>query len=66
LVDEFATTLGTVHALVDCIAALSGADARSLQEPSPTAQFQALIAELDRTLDFFRLQPRRTIREGAA
>ena len=65
LVDEFATTLTSVHALVDRIAAVSGADARSLQEPSPSAQLQALIAELDRTMDFFRLEPRHTIREGA-
>jgi len=50
LVDEFATTLGKVHALVDRIVAGN--------------QELALVEELDRTMEFFRLQPRRTIREG--
>jgi len=49
LVDEFAATLGKVHALVDRIVA--GEEDR------------ALVEDLDRTMEFFRLEPRRTIRE---
>jgi len=49
LVDEFATTLGNVHALVDRIVA-GDVD-------------RALVEELDRTMEFFRLVPRHTIRE---
>ena len=50
LVDEFATTLGTVHALVDRLVAAPGEGSE-----------RAIVEELDRTLDFFRLEPRRTI-----
>jgi len=53
LVDEFATTLGKVHVLVDRIVA-TGDEARR----------QPLVEELDRTMEFFRLEPRRTIRDG--
>jgi methyl-accepting chemotaxis protein len=63
LVDKFATTLATVHGLVDRIAALTGAAAPALQSPSTAVQVQALIAELDRTMEFFRVEPRRMIRE---
>ena len=63
LAGEFATTLATVHALVDRVAVLTGADVRRLQDQSIAAQVQALVAEIDRTLEFFRLEPKRTIRE---
>ena len=60
LVDEFATTLGKVHALVDRTAAV----ARGAHDQTSAAQLQRLIGDLDRTMAFFRLEPRRTIREG--
>src|SRR5438046_2777166 len=59
LVDEFATPLGKVHALVDRTAAV----ARGAYSPSTHEQLRALVQELDRTMEFFRLEPRRTIRE---
>jgi len=49
LVEEFATTLGKVHALVDRIVA--------------GERGGALVEEIDRTMEFFRLEPRRTIGE---
>jgi methyl-accepting chemotaxis protein len=57
LIDEFATTLARVHELVDRIAAQT----RSTYDQTPLA---AVVEELDRTMEFFRLEPRRTIREG--
>jgi methyl-accepting chemotaxis protein len=62
LVDEFAITLTKVHALVDRAVGLLAASAHPPDEP-PTAQFQALVTELDQTMEFFQLEPRRTIRE---
>src|SRR2546428_804642 len=53
--DEFATALGKVHALVDRVVAAS-----------PEGAERALALELDRTMEFFRLEPRRTIRERNA
>jgi hypothetical protein len=35
---------------------------RPTDEPQ-TVQFRALVSELDQTMEFFRLEPRRTIRE---
>ena len=64
LVDGFATTLANVHALVDRMAALTGGEAGALRDQSTAAQLQPLIAELDRTMEFFRLKPRRTLRES--
>ena len=64
LVDEFATTLSTVHALVDRIAALTGAEAGAARDPSTGTQMRALVAELGQTMEFFRLEPRRTLRES--
>lgn len=64
LVDEFATTLSTVHNLVDRMAALVEAQGPAPHDQTTAAQLQALIAELDRTMEFFRLEPRRTLREG--
>jgi methyl-accepting chemotaxis protein len=63
LVDIFATTLATVHALVDRIAALTSVETGKPQDQATALQLQALITELDRTMEFFRLEPRRTIRE---
>jgi len=60
LVDEFASTLAEVHALVDRTAAV----ARGAHDPTSAAQLQRLVGDLDRTMEFFRLEPRRTIREG--
>jgi methyl-accepting chemotaxis protein len=57
LIDEFATTLAKVHELVDRIAAQT----RTTYDQTPLA---AVVEELDRTMEFFRLEPRRTIREG--
>ncbi len=61
LVDEFSTTLATVHAMVDRLAAISTAES-----PSATraAEMTPIIAELDRTIEFFRLEPRRVLREN--
>jgi methyl-accepting chemotaxis protein len=64
LVDEFATTLSTVHALVDRMATLTNVAAGAPPDPSIAPQVQALVAELDQTMEFFRLEPRRTIRES--
>jgi len=64
LVDKFATTLAAVHAQVDRMAALTGVGAHAALEQSTVAQLQGLIAELDRTMEFFRLEPHRAIREN--
>ena len=53
--EEFAAALGKVHALVDRIVAAS-----------PEGTERALALELDRAMEFFRLEPRRTIRERNA
>jgi len=60
LVDEFATTLTKVHALVDRIAAQT---ARGAHAPDAPSEVPGLVRELDETMEFFRLEPRRTIRE---
>jgi len=62
LVDEFADVLSQVHALVDRLAALTPATAASPEDPR-AAQLGSLVGELDRTLEFFRLEPRHAIRE---
>src|SRR5215471_9272668 len=60
LVDEFAATLTRVHALVDRIVAqTSGGGTRPDQ--ASDAEIVALVRELDATMEFFRLEPRRTI-----
>jgi methyl-accepting chemotaxis protein len=61
LVDEFSTTLTTLHLLVDRIAGLVGDGSRPAA--SVAAEVQALVAELDRAMDFFRVGSRRTLRE---
>ena len=62
LVDEFATTLAKVHTLVDRVAGITATPTHTPDEQS-TKQFQALVKELDQAMDFFQLEPRRTIRE---
>lgn len=66
LVDEFSTTLAQVHALVDRIAARTAAGTRAPDDQSTGAELHTLVNELDRTVEFFRLEPRRTIRENGA
>src|SRR5919198_5783633 len=53
LVEEFASTLARVHALVDRTAAL----ARRPHDPAREAQLRALVGELDQAMEFFRLEP---------
>jgi len=57
LVERFAGTLARVHAMVDRLDAISAAP------ESPRADVHALVHELDETLDFFHLEPRRIVRE---
>jgi methyl-accepting chemotaxis protein len=59
LIDEFATTLAAVHGLVDRVHATTGAEGR---DPG----LHEIVVELDRTMEFFRLEPRRTVREDGA
>ena len=63
LIEEFATTLGRAHALVDRIAALTAAAAQGAHDQATEAQLRALVEELDQTMEFFRLEPPRTLRE---
>jgi methyl-accepting chemotaxis protein len=63
LVDEFATTLTTVHALVDRIVAHTASGAGTRHDQASESEIAALVRELDVTMEFFRLGPRRTIRE---
>ena len=63
LIEEFATTLGRAHALVDRIAALTAAAAQGAHDQATEAQLRALVEELDQTMEFFRLEPPRTVRE---
>jgi len=60
LVEEFASTLARVHALVDRTAAV----ARGARDQTSEAQLRGLVGDLDQAMAFFRLEPRRTIREG--
>jgi len=54
--------LTRVHALVDRIVAqTSGAGTR--HDQASDSEMVALVRELDATMEFFRLEPRRTIRE---
>jgi methyl-accepting chemotaxis protein len=63
LVDEVSTTLGTVHGLVDDIDRLTAAAAGRPLDAAQVAEIGALVRELDRAMEFFRLEPRRTISE---
>ena len=63
LVDEFGSTLTKVHALVDRIA---GHTAAAPGDRAIGSEVPGLVRELDQVMDFFRLEPRRTIREDGA
>jgi methyl-accepting chemotaxis protein len=63
LADEFATTLTRVHALVDRIVAQTAPGAGARHDQASESEIAALVRELDATMEFFRLEPRRTIRE---
>src|SRR5262245_61450075 len=63
LVDEFATTLTRVHTLVDQIVARTASVTGTPHDQASESQIAALVRELDATMEFFRLEPRRTIRE---
>jgi methyl-accepting chemotaxis protein len=63
LVDKFATTLTRVHALVDQIVAQTASGTGTRHDQASESQIAALVRELDATMEFFRLEPRRAIRE---
>jgi methyl-accepting chemotaxis protein len=63
LVDEFATTLTRVHALVDRIVAATSPGSGPPHDRASESEIAALVRELDATMEFFRLEPPRTIRE---
>jgi len=65
LVETFGTTLATIHGTTDRIDAI--VTAAHTAHPSPEeAELHALVEELDGRLDFFRLGPRRVIREDGS
>jgi methyl-accepting chemotaxis protein len=63
LVDTFATSLARVHTLADRIEAAAAEAAREAHDQSAEARLHQLAKELDQTMEFFRLEPRRVIRE---
>jgi methyl-accepting chemotaxis protein len=63
LVDEFVATLARVHALVDDIAAQTAPGVRPRYDVPPEDQLPGLVRDLDAAMDFFRLGPRRIVRE---
>lgn len=63
LVEEFSKTLARVHGLSDRIESAAGVAAEEAGDDSAEWRLYHLAAELDQTLEFFRLEPRRTIRE---
>jgi methyl-accepting chemotaxis protein len=66
LIEQFSETLARVHTLADSIEGAAAEAAREASDASAERRLHALAQELDRTLDFFRLSPRRTIRENDA
>jgi methyl-accepting chemotaxis protein len=66
LVDEFAGTLARVHALSDEVVALTERLASHPDDAEARARLHAGVRELDAALEFFRLAPRRTLRDGEA
>ena len=66
LVTEFSETLAKVHDLTDRIRALSERLAADPHDEPARALLLQLAGELDGTMEFFRLSPRRTIREEQA
>ena len=63
LVDEFASTLSAVHALVDRLITLVPPPAAGRDDLPDAAELRRVISELDQTLEFFRLAPTRTIED---
>jgi len=63
LVDEFASTLTTVHALVDRLVLLIPPPAHDAPEPANASELRRIITELDEKLEFFRTVPPRTIED---
>jgi methyl-accepting chemotaxis protein len=63
LVTEFGDTLAKVHDLTDRILALSQRLAADPHDEPARVLLLQLATELDGTMEFFRLAPRRTIRE---
>ncbi len=63
LADEFGGTLGEVRRLADRVVALVEQGAAGPPDERQRAQLRTLLADLDRALGFFRLAPRRVIRE---
>jgi methyl-accepting chemotaxis protein len=64
LVDAFAITLGKVHTLVDRIAAQTVPGPGTPHDQVAEPDLAGLVKELDQTMDFFRLEPRRIVREN--
>jgi methyl-accepting chemotaxis protein len=60
LVEEFGATLARVHTLADGVRSA----AADLPRDAGAGRLLELATELDRTLDFFRLTPRRIVREN--
>jgi len=65
LIERFAETLSRVHAMVDRLDTIATAAARNARDGSAERELHGLVRELDRTIDFFRLEPHRVIREDA-
>jgi len=66
LVERFTDTLARVHATVDRLDAIACAAAREAHDGSAEQEIHRLVRDLDGMMDFFRLEPRRVIRETAA
>jgi len=64
LVEEFSATLAGVHSLVDRIAELAETVARDPHDEPSRTRLRLLAHELDEAVEFFRLAPKRTIRDG--
>src|SRR5262245_34814396 len=63
LVERFAETLGHVHATVDRLDEIATAAAREAHDGATEREVHRLVRDLDHTIDFFRLEPRRVVRE---
>jgi len=59
LVEQFGATLARIHTLADGVRTA----AEALPREATGGRLVELATELDRTLDFFRLSPRRVVRE---
>ena len=64
LVDEFAGTLERVHVLADRVRALAEQVSAEPGDAAACAELRTAAAELDGVLEFFRLAPRRVLRDG--